>query len=68
MEDQEIVFELFKEWKILLRVQDKLVRKRNELCGIAVMKDPLAKAYQRLSKRIYEIKLELFGSKYYISC
>ena len=59
---------LLDEWIALLRKQRAIREQREEadpehgLFGILVSNDPLALQYQKLQRRIWDIKWKLFGS------
>ena len=63
--DEKQILLLFGEWKEILSKQREIKNQRGEGCvGILVSGDDLAREYQALQARIWEIKCAIFGDYY----
>ncbi len=63
MDEKRIVL-LVGEWKEIMSKQREIKKQRGDFIGILVSGDDLAKTYQALQSRIWEIRRALFGDLY----
>lgn len=62
--DEQQILSLVHEWKEIMSKQREIKKQRGDFIGILVSGDDLAKTYQALQNRIWEIRRALFGTYY----